>query len=131
MAELEWTYDPERRFFHVRFFGVVGLDALDQTREIRRTIDVELGRVRCLYDARDSDMSELTADAFKSLEAVRVARFRSAADRAAGLVRNETDLGIVKLWSMYRNHSAPGSTAAFLSEREAMAWLFSDEEPEG
>lgn len=131
MAELEWTYDPERRFFHVRFSGVIGIGALGRTREIRRTFDVELGGVRCLYDARDCDMSELTADAFKTLEADRAARFRSAADRAAALVRDETDLGIVKLWALYRNHSVPESSAVFLSEREAMAWLFSDAKPDG
>ena len=131
MAEIDWTYDEERRLFHVRYIGRVGLDQFMRAREIRRTLGVAYGTVRMLIDARDADLSDLTADDFKALEAQRGGEFSGRAERTAGLVGRETDVGIADLWAVYRNRSVPGSTAIFMSEREAIAWLFSDEAADG
>lgn len=123
MADLDWTYDPERRLFVVRYFGSVTLEVFLNARVARRSIDVEYGKVRVLIDARDADVSQLTGEDFKAMEAERSTEFGGLAEPAAALVGSEVDRDIAKLWAFYRNFSAPDSTAIFLSEREALAWL--------
>lgn len=127
MTEIDWTYDESRRLFHIHYHGLVGLDVFERVREIRASIGVELGGLRLLIDARDADLSELTAEDFKALEQTRSENMGMMADRAAGLLGREIDLGIAQLWALYRNQSVPRSTAVFLSEREAVKWLLSDD----
>jgi hypothetical protein len=126
MADLEWTYDPERQLFAVRYLGRVTLDVFLRARIARRSIGVDYGGVRVLIDTRDADVSELTGEDFKTMEAERETRFGGIAERAAAVVGSEIDQDIAKLWAFYRNRSVPDSAAVFLSEREALAWLLAE-----
>lgn len=123
MAEATWTYDETLRLFTVSYAGCVSLDLFMQARAARRAIDVDYGAVRILIDASAADLSELTADDFKAMEASREPVFAGRAERAAGVVGHEADLGIAELWAFYRNRSVPGSTAVFFSRRMAVDWL--------
>lgn len=123
MAETTWTYDESRRVFTVRYRGRLTLDVFQEVREVRRSLGIEQGAVRILIDAREADLSELTADDFKALERIRESDLAGEAERAAGVVGRESDLGIAELWAFYRNRSVPGSTAVFLSLSEAIEWL--------
>ena len=127
MAELDWTYDATRRLVRLTYTGPVRIGDMMQSRIVRRSLGLQPGTVRVLVDLRYADLSEITASAFKSMETERVERMGGHADRAAGVFGRETDLGIAELWADYRNRSAPGCTAIFMSKRDAMAWLFSDE----
>ncbi|MFX4223957.1 MAG: hypothetical protein ACMVO3_25160 [Thalassobaculum sp.] len=44
------------------------LDVFQEVRAVRRSLGIEQGAVRILIDAREADLSELTADDFKALE---------------------------------------------------------------
>ena len=123
MADLDWTYDSERRLFVVWYFGRVTLEVFLKARAARRSVDAAYGQARVLIDARNADVSELTGEDFKAMEAERGTRFDGIAEPAAALVGSEIDRDIATLWAFYRNRSVPGSTAVFLSEREAVAWL--------
>lgn len=123
MAETTWTYDESRRVFTLRYRGRVTLDVFMEAREARRSLGIDQGAVRMLIDAREADLSELTAEDFKSLESIRRTDLGGGAERAAGVVGRESDLGIAELWAFYRNRSVPGSTAVFLSLTEAVEWL--------
>jgi hypothetical protein len=130
MSEFDWRYDAARRLYHVRYTGVLRIDVFNRVREIRRGFAEPLGRVRMLIDAREADLSELTADDFKRLETARAQLMEQAADRAAGLIGSDIDLGIAELWAHFRHRSVPGSTRIFTIESEALAWLLADDEPE-
>ncbi|MEQ8586403.1 MAG: hypothetical protein RLO01_07945 [Thalassobaculaceae bacterium] len=123
MAEAKWTYDEERRLFTVCYRGRVSLELFMEARAARRSIGVGYGAVRLLIDASEADLSELTADHFKAMESTREPELEGRADRAAGVVGHEADLGIAELWAFYRNRSVPGSTAVFLSRQKALGWL--------
>ncbi|WPZ34863.1 hypothetical protein T8K17_01695 [Thalassobaculum sp. OXR-137] len=127
MAELDWIYDETRRLIQLTYTGPLTVDDMMRSRTVRRSLGLQPGTVRVLVDLRYADLSELTAAAFKSMETERVERMGGHADRAAGVFGRETDLGIAELWADYRNRSAPGCTRIFMSRREAMAWLFSNE----
>ena len=126
MADLEWTYDPERRLFVVRYVGRVNLNVFLRARIARRSIGVDYGQLRLMIDTRQADVSELTGEDFKAMEAERETRFSGIAEPAAAVVGSEIDGDIAELWAFYRNRSVPGSAAVFMSEREALAWLLRD-----
>lgn len=126
MADLEWTYEPERRLFVVRYLGRVTLDVFLRARIARRSIGVDYGQLRLMIDTRQADVSELTGEDFKAMEAERETRFSGIAEPAAAVVGSEIDRDIAALWAFYRNRSVPGSAAVFMSEREALAWLLGD-----
>jgi hypothetical protein len=127
MADLEWTYDPERRLFVVRYVGRVNLNVFLRARIARRSIGVDYGQLRLIIDTRQADVSELTGEDFKAMEAERGTRFGGIAEPAAAVVGSEIDRDIAALWAFYRNRSVPGSAAVFMSEREALAWLLTEE----
>ncbi|MDF1794184.1 MAG: hypothetical protein P1U88_19885 [Thalassobaculaceae bacterium] len=131
MTEIDWSYDEPQRLFTVRYHGLATLDVFLKARDYRKSIGVAYGGLRMLIDARNADLSELTAQDFKTMEERRSEMAGGIAERTAALVGRETDMGIGELWAVYRNRSVPGSTAIFMSEREALAWLFADESADG
>lgn len=131
MTKFDWDFDADRRLLRLHYRGVLSIDFFDQATQVRRGINFGWGEVSLLIDARDADLSELTADDFKKLEFMRSVEADAAgglrAERAAGVVGREIDLGIAQLWALYRNRGTPNSTAVFMTERDAMAWLFGDD----
>ncbi|MCR9077195.1 MAG: hypothetical protein NXI07_14235 [bacterium] len=125
MTGFDWSFKAEQSLLRVQYHGLLRIDFVDQAKEARRGLGIEPGGVRVLVDVRDADLSEVTSDDFKNLEARRP-RLDTVVERAACLVGRESDIGIAHLWALYRNRSAPNSTAAFLIERQALAWLLKD-----
>ncbi|MCR9077194.1 MAG: hypothetical protein NXI07_14230 [bacterium] len=130
MSGVDWTFEEERCLLRITYRGLVGRDDLRQGAAVRRQLGIEAEGVRLLVDSRKADWSEITAADFKSLEELRK-KGDAVIDQAACVIESDLDWGIAKLWAMFRNNTAPDSSAVFVSELDALAWLYGDEQTIG
>ena len=125
MPDIQWSYDARRRLLRLLYLGTLDIGLFKEASAIRDGIDVPPGRALVLIDGRDADLSELTSEDFLEMERLR-AEVGLVNDRTAALVGRESDLGIAKLWALYRNRAQADTTAISTSVREALEWLFDE-----
>lgn len=123
---LQYTYDAENKFLLIKISGALIWDELKQLAfEIASSSEFP-STVNTLYDMREMDFSNVTAEFEEKVIAFRKQLKRGDA-KIACLVSSDVGFGMGRMYEVL-SEGLPQQVRVFKNHEEAQSWLISDKQ---